>query len=484
MTDSQTLLADYVANGSEPAFRELVGRYLDFVYSTALRLVEGDRALAEDVTQIVFTDLARLAQKLSREVMLGAWLHRHTCFVAAKTLRSNRRRQARERQAVEMNALQDHTESNLAQMAPMLDNAINHLRADDRTAIVLRFFEQRDFRSVGEALGSNEEAARKRVSRALEKLHSFLKRRGLTVSAAALGTALAGEAVTAAPAGMAVSVSSAALASATVGAGASLTFMKIMAMTKLKAGIVSAIVVASVAGSLVVQNQARAKLREHTESLRRQTDQLAQVQAENERLSNLVAQSMATRTVLDDKFKELLKLRGEVGGLRRQLAETSRIREKTATVPQAEQMEINQAAEEFKTQAIARMTYAKNWVLAFHLFAEANQGQFPTNLDLALPFLSEEAKAEHNLAPGQLLPNQPIYGLTPDRFELMYQGSLDSLTNPSSTIVLREKEAWQTSDGGSVRAYGFADGHSEIHRTEDGNFETWESEHTQKPGEQ
>jgi len=483
MTDSQILLADYVANGSEPAFRKLVGRYLDFVYSTALRLVEGDRALADDVTQIVFADLARLARRLSKEVMLGAWLHRHTCFVAAKTLRSNRRRQARERQAVEMNTLQDHSESNLAQMAPMLDDAINHLGSVDRTAIVLRFFEQRDFRSVGEALGSNEEAARKRVSRALEKLHSFLKRRGLTVSAAALGAALAGEAVAAAPAGMAVSVSSAALASAT-GAGGAFTFMKIMAMTKLKAGIVSAVVVAGVAGSLVIQNQARERFREQAESSRRQNDQLAQVQAENERLSNLVAQATVMQTVSDDQLKELLKLRGEVGGLRRQLAETSRIHEKTAPAPAAEQSEANSAAEEATKRAIAGMTYAKNWVLAFHLFARANQGQFPTNFDLALPFLPEEAKVEHNLAPGQVLPNKPTYGLTPDRFELMYQGSLESLTNPSSTIVLREKESWQTSDGGSVRAYGFADGHSEIHRAEDGNFEKWESEHMQKPGEQ
>jgi len=114
MTDSQKLLADYVTNGSEAAFRELAARYLDLVYSTAVRLAGGDTHLAEDVAQTVFVDLAHLAKNLSSEVKLGGWLHRHTCFVAAKTLRGERRRQFRERQAAEMNALPDHSEARLA----------------------------------------------------------------------------------------------------------------------------------------------------------------------------------------------------------------------------------------------------------------------------------------------------------------------------------------------------------------------------------
>src|SRR5882672_7654292 len=107
MTDTQQLLADYVATDSETAFRELVSRFVDLVYSAAIRLVNGDAHLAEDVTQTVFADLARLARSLSRDVMLGGWLHRHACFVANKTMRGERRRQARERQAVEMNVLED-----------------------------------------------------------------------------------------------------------------------------------------------------------------------------------------------------------------------------------------------------------------------------------------------------------------------------------------------------------------------------------------
>jgi RNA polymerase sigma factor (sigma-70 family) len=132
MTNSQQLLADYRTHVSETAFRELVTRYTDLVYSTALRLVDGDTHRAEDVAQTVFVDLARLARKLSAETMLGGWLYRHTCFVAAKAMRGERRRQARERQAVEMNALEDHSEANFEQIAPVLDEAINQLAPEDQ----------------------------------------------------------------------------------------------------------------------------------------------------------------------------------------------------------------------------------------------------------------------------------------------------------------------------------------------------------------
>jgi len=222
MTASQQLLTDYVA-GSDPAFGELVSRYVGLVYSAAVRLVDGDTHLAEDVTQTVFVDLARKAGTLSRGVMLGGWLHRHTCFVAAKTMRRERRRRDRKRQAVEMNELQDHSQANLSQVAPVIDEAINQLNAEDRTAILLRFFEQRDLRSVGEILGSTEDAARKRVARALEKLHVLLKHRGVALSAATLGTALATEAVTATPAAMATAITTTALAGAAAGTGTALT---------------------------------------------------------------------------------------------------------------------------------------------------------------------------------------------------------------------------------------------------------------------
>jgi RNA polymerase sigma factor (sigma-70 family) len=212
MTDSHTLLSQYARTGSESAFRELVSRYIDLVYSTAFRLVDGNVESAQDVAQTVFVALADQARTLPKDVMLGGWLHLRTRFAAGKLMRSERRRQLRERQAAEMNAIEDHSESNLAQVAPVLDEAIGQLDAEDRTAILLRFFERNDFRSVGEALGTSEDAARKRVDRALDKLHVLLKHRGATLSVAGLGTALATEAVTAAPAGLAASISAATIA--------------------------------------------------------------------------------------------------------------------------------------------------------------------------------------------------------------------------------------------------------------------------------
>jgi RNA polymerase sigma factor (sigma-70 family) len=321
MTDSQTLLSQYARTGSESAFRELVSRYIDLVYSTAFRLVGGDAQSAQDVAQTVFVALAAKARTLPKEVMLGGWLHQHTRFVAGKFMRTERRRQLRERQAAEMNAIEDHSESNLAQVAPVLDEAIGQLGAEDRTAILLRFFERKDFRGVGDALGSSEDAARKRVDRALEKLHILLKHRGATLSVAALGTALATEAVTVAPVGLAGSAAGAALASAAASGGITATLVKLMTMTKLKFGIISVIAVACLVVPLAIQNRSRASLREVNQALRDQASQLAQVAAENERLSNLVVQAKSAESLSRALMSELLRLRGQVGGLRRQNAE-------------------------------------------------------------------------------------------------------------------------------------------------------------------
>jgi RNA polymerase sigma factor (sigma-70 family) len=323
MTDGRQLLAEYAATGSEMAFRELVGRYVDLVYSSALRLVNGDTHRAEDVTQTVFADLARMARTLSRGVMLGGWLHRHTCFVASKTMRAERRRQARERQAVEMNSMEDHSAVNLASVAPVLDEAINQLGAEDRAAILLRFFEQRDFRGVGEALGNNEEAARKRVDRALGKLELLLKRRGVALSAAALGTALGAQAVSAAPAGLAISISSAVVAGTATGSGTALTLLKIMTMTKLKAGIIGVVVVAAVATPLVIQHQNQTnKLRAENEALRKQqAEEIQQLEAERDRLLKLAGRANPPETKsTNDLAREVLRLRGEVGKLRQENA--------------------------------------------------------------------------------------------------------------------------------------------------------------------
>jgi RNA polymerase sigma factor (sigma-70 family) len=273
MTDSQQLLADYAANGSERAFQELVARYVDLVYSTAIRLVDGDAHRAKDVAQTVFLDLSRMAAKLSPNSRLGGWLHRHTCFVARTVMRGERRRQARERQAMEMSALNNHPDTALAEIAPVLDEAINELGADDRDAILLRFFERRNLRSVGEALGTSENVAQKRVARAVQELATMLRRRGFVLPAAALATGLAAGAVTAAPAGLALSITGTVFGGAGAAGGIGSTTAKVAVLAKLKLGIVGALVVAGAVTAIFLQHSSKAKLPDESAVVQPQPDQ-------------------------------------------------------------------------------------------------------------------------------------------------------------------------------------------------------------------
>ena len=259
MRGTQTLLAEYANGGSEHAFRELVAAYVDFVYSIALRIVGGDRPLAEDVTQAVFTDLARKAGGLPKEVRLGGWLHRHTSFVARNTLRRERRRIAREKRAVELHSIEDYTEANLAQLGLVLDEVINDLPSADREAIMLRFFEELDFRSIGEVLGSSEDAARMRVSRAVDKVGALLKRKGFVLTAAGISYLLSGKMASAAPTGLATRIIYVEYARVIKAPGL-FGVVKEACFTRLNVGIVSAAVILALLVLIFSGGHRRAKV--------------------------------------------------------------------------------------------------------------------------------------------------------------------------------------------------------------------------------
>src|SRR5215472_14628406 len=142
MLDDLQLLRRYASDGSEAAFREIVERHLNLVYSTALRRVDNDAHLAQDVSQLVFTDLARKAPILPRNIMLAGWLHRATRFAAAQIMRSNQRRLRREQEAVTMNEINTPTARDWEQIRPLLDEALDRLSHADRDVLMLRFFEQ------------------------------------------------------------------------------------------------------------------------------------------------------------------------------------------------------------------------------------------------------------------------------------------------------------------------------------------------------
>lgn len=200
--DDQQLLQEYTDRGSEEAFRALVDRYLGLVYSAAHRQVHDD-GLAKDVSQAVFFLLARKAGGMPRQSRLSGWLYQTTCFVARRALRSENRRREREHLASAMHITESHTQDkSWNEVSQHLDWAMSRLGAKDRQALLVRYFEQRTHRDVAAELGVGEEAAKKRIQRALEKLRVLLSRAGVGVSLVALGTLLAEYSVQAAPGGL------------------------------------------------------------------------------------------------------------------------------------------------------------------------------------------------------------------------------------------------------------------------------------------
>jgi RNA polymerase sigma factor (sigma-70 family) len=319
MNDSAELLRAWTERGSEDAFAKLVASHVDLVYSVAIRKVAGDSGLAADIAQTVFADLARKARSLRAEGSLAGWLHRHTCYVAATTLRGELRRRAREQTAAAMHALEHTSPPDWSRLAPLLDDAVDALGEADRRAILLRFYEQRDLRNIGAALGVGDDAAQKRVGRALEKLRAWLARRGVKSSAAALATILGTQSVAAAPAGLAAAVTSTALAaaaSATTGAG-TVALLEIMTHMKAKFAVTAALAVV-VAAPLVWQENAIGNVQAANRALASQIEPLEQLRAEQRQLTGLPsADDEAART--ERERAELDRLRNEVAALRDQL---------------------------------------------------------------------------------------------------------------------------------------------------------------------
>jgi RNA polymerase sigma factor (sigma-70 family) len=336
MEDDRQLLRRYAADGSEAAFVELVARHVNLVYSAALRRTGGDAHLAQDVAQLVFTDLARKARSLPENVVLAGWLHRATRYAAAQLLRTERRRAAREQEAVTMNSILSETDSDpsrrnptdadWAQIRPLLDQALDELVDDDRDALVLRFFEQRSLAEIGQALGANEDAARKRVTRALEKLRADLVRRGITTTAATLSAAISVNAVQVAPVGLAATLSTSAIAGTTL-TGAAATATKTIAMTTLQKTIIGATLAAAV-GAGIYEARQTSTARAEAESLRQQqvpmSEQIEQLTRARDDATNQLAVLRDSNERLKSNATELLRLRGEVGVLRRDLADAKR----------------------------------------------------------------------------------------------------------------------------------------------------------------
>ena len=306
-TDS-LLLKAYVERRLEAAFSELVHRHVDLVYSAAIRMVR-DPHLAQDVTQGAFIALARQASELVERATVAGWLHCTAQNIAAQTVRTIERRRAREQEAFAMSEPDANSPDGWwEQVEPHLDAALGELTDPDRDAVVLRYFQKKSAAEIAAILGVSEDAAQKRVSRAVEKLREVFAKNKITVATGSLGIVISANAVHAAPAGLAANILA---ATSGITATAGITVIQ-------KAVIAAFAAVAIGAGIYSFHLQKKiAALQEQQTLLNRQ---IAQMGHERDDANNQLAAAQLGNEQRQNNPDELLRLRGEIGVLRRQLA--------------------------------------------------------------------------------------------------------------------------------------------------------------------
>ena len=326
------LLARYHCDRDEEAFAALVNRHTNLVYSTALRQVRSPQ-LAEEVAQAVFADLAGHAGKLKPDTILTSWLYQVARRTAIDAVRKESRRQLREQIAVEMHNM-NATTADWTQIEPLLDDAMAALDETDRAAVLLRYFENQSLREVGAALGISDDTAQKRVSRAVEQLREFFTKRKVTIGASGLVVLISANAVQAAPIGLAATISAAAVLTGTaVHTTTLIATTKTIAMTTIQKTLITAAIAAAVGAGIYEVRQA-AQLREQNQTLQQQqaplAEQVQQLQAGNESLSNRLAETGEANKLSEAQFNELLRLRGQAGQTRTALEELAQLKSQAA----------------------------------------------------------------------------------------------------------------------------------------------------------
>jgi RNA polymerase sigma factor (sigma-70 family) len=300
---------------------------VDLVYSAALRLVNGDVPAAQDLTQQVFTEVARQAKRLARHPALVGWLYTTTRLMALRVNRTEQRRKAREQEANTMNELlhDDTPPADWSQLSPVIEDALHELSEKDRHAILLRFFQNKTLNEVGTGLNLTENAARMRVERALDKLRGQLARRGITTTVSALAAVVSANAVQSAPAGFAATISTAAIAGSSIHVSTLIAATKTITMTTLQKTIV-ATSLAIAAGTGIYAVHQGSQLRGQIQTLQQEraplTAQIQQLEQERKQATHQLAalEEENARLKSGQNATELLKLRGQVGVLHQRAA--------------------------------------------------------------------------------------------------------------------------------------------------------------------
>ena len=493
MTSDLDLLRQFARENSQGAFAEIVQRHLNLVYSAALRQVRSPQ-LAEEVAQSAFADLSRNAGELSGTGVspvgsLTPWLYAVTRRTAIDVIRKESRRQLREQIALEMNNM-NATANDWTQIEPLLDDAMAALDENDRSAVLLRYFENKNLREVGEALGASEDAAQKRVSRAVERLREFFSKRKVTIGASGLAVLISANAVQSAPVGLAAAISTAAvMAGISVSTSTVIAATKSIAMTTLQKTLVTA-TVAVLAGAGIYEAHQVTRLREQNTIFQQEqaplAEQVRQLQRERDDATNRLAGFKAENDRLrsDQSETEILKLRGEVGRLQSDSQELTRLKaEQEELVRRIQQgafvTTTNKVRDDVPGELMAqvRTKFIRNWGYAVRAYANAHAGQFPTSLTNAVAYLrdGDTMRAEAS-----------VYGIDFDGFDLLCQGRLSSVKDPSHTILLREKQPWRYKNVHPVWAltYLLVDDHSWTATSLTGDFSEFEREHSFSAGYQ
>jgi RNA polymerase sigma factor (sigma-70 family) len=358
------LLRQFTRDHAQDAFTALVNRHVNLVYSAALRQVRSPQ-LAEEIAQSVFADLARDAGKLKPDTILTAWLYQVARRTAIDAIRKESRRQLREQIAVEMTTM-NVTANDWKHIEPLLDDAMAALDETDRSAILLRYFENKNLREVGETLGMSEVAAQKRVSRAVERLRDYFSRRNVTIGASGLVVVISSNAVQSAPVGLAATISAAAvLAGTAVHTSTLIAATKTIAMTTLQKTLITATIAAAV-GTGIYEARQSAQLREQNQTLQQQlsplAEQILQLQRERDDVTNRLAGLLAENSRLKSNpyEAELLKLRGEVAALRNRANDPS---EKAGRTVAAKVKLLKQRLEQMPDKNIPELQFVteKDW---------------------------------------------------------------------------------------------------------------------------
>ena len=442
------LVMRYARHHAEDAFAELVRRHLNLVFCAALRQVRS-RQLAEEVAQSVFSDLARQAQRLALDTILTAWLYKVTNRTAIDVIRREERRTLREQVAVELNAM-NATAADWTDIEPLLDEAMNTLAEEDRTAVLLRYFENKSLREVGQTLHTTEDGARKRVSRAVDRLREFLVTRGVTVAASGLVVLISANAVQAAPVGLAATISAAALAGTALAATATVT--KTIVMTTLQKVALGTTLVIAI-GTGIFQARQASRLRDQNQTLlQAQAPLMADIEQLHRELTDATNRVAGLTNALQEANRtqrELLALRGEVTRLRRQsqalaqskkvetadlsdkswLDRVGRLKQRVAQTPEAQIPELkfltdrdwlNAASHKLDTdadynKALADLrAYGEGNFLqiaekALRKYLESHHDEFPTELSQLKPYFEtspeDEILGRYQVVPSSNIPN-------------------------------------------------------------------------------